>query len=53
MGDYVFLEGGFWRVDDMRNTGGGSARVLILRGFGPWIMTVPREVYRPITPNHA
>ncbi|MFD7162737.1 hypothetical protein [Streptomyces violascens] len=46
--DYVRLDTTCYRVKDMRSHGGASGRVLILDGYGPWVMTGSREIFRPI-----
>ncbi|MFJ9429396.1 hypothetical protein ACIRQY_06995 [Streptomyces sp. NPDC101490] len=51
IGDYVLLENRYRRVNDMRSKGGANGRVLLLEGYGPWLMTAPREIRRPINLN--
>lgn len=47
VGDYLPLDGGCYRIRNMRGTG-GSSRILELEGRRqPWIMTGPRTVFRP------
>lgn len=46
--DYVRLGIQCYRVGDMRSRGGTSGRVLILDGYGPWVMTGSRQIFRPI-----
>lgn len=46
--DLVRLGTDYHRVLDMRSKGGASGRILILEGYGPWVMTAARQVYRPI-----
>ncbi|MFG2143245.1 hypothetical protein ACGFRG_03465 [Streptomyces sp. NPDC048696] len=53
MGDYVLVAGRYRRVNDMCNRGGATERVLMLEGFGPWVMTTNHLIYRPIKRGHV
>ncbi|MFD9482467.1 hypothetical protein [Streptomyces sp. NPDC059991] len=46
--DYVRLDDKCYRVEDMRSKGGATGRVLILDGYGPWVMTDTRQIFRPV-----
>ncbi|MEU5432309.1 hypothetical protein AB0G73_02900 [Streptomyces sp. NPDC020719] len=53
VGDYVLVAGRYRRVNDMCNRGGATERVLMLEGFGPWVMTTNHLIYRPIKRGHV
>lgn len=46
--DYIRLDNQCYRVRDMRSQGGATGRVLILDGYGPWVMTDSRQIFRPV-----
>lgn len=48
VGDFVYLDGEYQRVQDMRSAGTAAHRVLIFAGREPWIMREARTTYRPI-----
>jgi hypothetical protein len=48
VGDFVYLDGAYQRVRDMRSGGTAAHRVLILAGREPWVMREARTTYRPI-----
>lgn len=48
IGDFVYLDGVYRRVRDMRSAGTAAHRVLIFAGREPWIMREARITYRPI-----
>lgn len=50
VGDYIFVAGKNRRVNDMRSRGGTAERVLLLEGFGPWVMTTVHQIYRTTSP---
>ncbi|MEV8393019.1 MULTISPECIES: hypothetical protein [unclassified Streptomyces] len=52
VGDYVLVACRYRRVND-RNRGGVTERVLMLEGFGPWVMTSNHLIYRPIERGHV
>ncbi|MFI5800513.1 hypothetical protein [Streptomyces sp. NPDC051677] len=48
IGDFVYLDGEYQRVRDMRSAGTTAHRVLIFAGREPWAMREARTTYRPI-----
>ncbi|MFI2634354.1 hypothetical protein ACH5A2_28830 [Streptomyces collinus] len=48
IGDFVYLDGAYQRVRDMRSAGTATHRVLIFAGREPWVMREARTTYRPI-----
>lgn len=48
IGDFVFLDGLYLRVRDMRSAGTAGRRVLIFDGHSPWVMKEPATTYRPV-----
>jgi hypothetical protein len=48
VGDFVYLDGAYQRVRDMRSAGTAAHRVLIFAGREPWVMREARTTYRPI-----
>ncbi|MFE2060900.1 hypothetical protein ACFXDH_00605 [Streptomyces sp. NPDC059467] len=48
VGDFVYLDGEYQRVQDMRSAGTAAHRVLIFTGREPWVMREARTTYRPI-----
>ncbi|MER6223779.1 hypothetical protein ACWDFR_30870 [Streptomyces sp. 900105755] len=48
VGDFVYLDGEYQRVQDMRSAGTAAHRVLIFAGREPWVMREARTTYRPI-----
>jgi hypothetical protein len=48
VGDFVYLDGTYRRVRDMRSAGTAAHRVLIFAGREPWVMREARTTYRPI-----
>jgi hypothetical protein len=48
VGDFVYLDGAYQRVRDMRSAGTAAHRVLIFVGREPWVMREARTTYRPI-----
>ncbi|MFJ9563669.1 hypothetical protein ACIRQQ_27030 [Streptomyces fuscichromogenes] len=48
VGDFVYLDGEYERVRDMRSAGTAAHRVLIFAGREPWVMREARTTYRPI-----
>ncbi|MFJ9709591.1 hypothetical protein [Streptomyces sp. NPDC101234] len=48
VGDFVYLDGEYTRVRDMRSAGTAAHRVLIFAGREPWVMREARTTYRPI-----
>jgi hypothetical protein len=48
VGDFVYLDGVYQRVRDMRSAGTAAHRVLIFAGREPWVMREARMTYRPI-----
>lgn len=48
VGDFVYLDGEYQRVRDMRSAGTAAHRVLIFAGREPWVMREARTTYRPI-----
>lgn len=53
VGDYIFVGLRYRRVNDMRSRGGATERVLVLEGFGPWVMTISHLIHRPIKRGRA
>lgn len=49
VGDFVYLNGAYQRVRDMRSAGIAAHRVLIFAGREPWVMREARTTYRPIS----
>lgn len=49
IGDFVYLEGAYQQVRDMRSDGTAAHRVLIFARRDPWIMREARTTYRPIS----
>jgi hypothetical protein len=48
IGDFVFLDGSYLRVRDMRSAGTAGRRVLIFDGHSPWVMKESATTYRPV-----
>ncbi len=48
IGDFVYLDGTYQRVRDMRSVGTAAHRVLIFARRDPWVMRKARTTYRPI-----
>ncbi|PHQ49502.1 hypothetical protein BLA24_26060 [Streptomyces cinnamoneus] len=48
IGDFLYLDGAFQRVRDMRAAGTSAHRVLHFTGRAPVIMREPRTIYRPL-----
>jgi hypothetical protein len=48
IGDFVFLDGLYLRVRDMRSAGTAGRRVLIFDGHSPWVMRESTTTYRPV-----
>lgn len=48
IGDFVFLDGLYLRVRDMRSAGTAGRRVLIFDGRSPWVMKESATTYRPV-----
>ncbi|MFI9834577.1 hypothetical protein ACIHIX_43625 [Streptomyces sp. NPDC051913] len=48
VGDFVYLDGEYQRVRDMRSAGTAAHRVLIFARREPWVMREARTTYRPI-----
>ncbi|MFJ8535566.1 hypothetical protein [Streptomyces sp. NPDC093591] len=48
IGDFIYLDGAYQRVRDMRSVGTAAHRVLIFAGREPWVMREARTTYRPI-----
>ncbi|MGP4083355.1 hypothetical protein [Streptomyces sp. KR55] len=48
IGDFVYLDGVYQRVRDMRSSGTAAHRVLIFAGREPLIIREARITYRPI-----
>lgn len=48
VGDFVFLDGLYLRVRDMRSAGTAGRRVLIFDGHSPWVMYESATTYRPV-----
>lgn len=48
VGDFVFLDGLYLRVRDMRSAGTAGRRVLIFDGHCPWVMNESATTYRPV-----
>ncbi|MFJ8190883.1 hypothetical protein ACIQ8D_14095 [Streptomyces sp. NPDC096094] len=48
IGDFVYLDGAYQRVRDMRSAGTAAHRVLIFARRDPWVMREARTTYRPI-----
>jgi len=49
IGDFLYLDGEYQRVRDMRSSGTAAHRVLIFAGREPWVMREARTTYRPIS----
>jgi len=48
VGDFVFLDGMYVQVRDMRSAGTAGRRVLIFDGHSPWVMKESATTYRPV-----
>jgi len=48
IGDFVFLDGMYLRVRDMRSAGTAGRRVLIFDRHSPWVMKESATTYRPV-----
>ncbi len=48
IGDFVFLDGLYLRVRDMRSAGTAGRRVLIFDGHSPWVMNESATTYRAV-----
>ncbi|MER5885306.1 hypothetical protein ABT160_15870 [Streptomyces sp. NPDC001941] len=49
VGDFLLVDRRYLRIEDLRGRGGYTGRVLMLGGYGPWVMTTSRQVHRPVT----
>ena len=48
IGDFVYLDGTYQRVRDMRSAGTAAHRVLIFARRAPWVMRDARTMYGPV-----
>jgi len=48
IGDFVFIDGLYLRVRDMRSAGTAGRRVLIFDGHSSWVMKESATTYRPV-----
>ncbi|WP_254382758.1 hypothetical protein [Streptomyces sp. TBY4] len=51
VGDFLYLNGSFQRVQDMRTASTSGHRILHFAGRAPLIMRKALTVYRPLTPR--
>lgn len=48
VGDYLYLDGAYRRVQDMRSAGTAGPRVLIFTGHHPLVMRKATTTFRPV-----
>ncbi|GGU41182.1 hypothetical protein GCM10010211_00170 [Streptomyces albospinus] len=51
VGDFIYLDGKYQRVQDMRSAGTAAHRVLLFAGRPPWTMRRAQDTFRPASPH--